>query len=247
MTGHAHHNQASSDPEASLQRLVTQIGNDRKGNHPALTALAEVEQKMLRAFAKAYPGLRSVPDAGAALLVFSQLCADLVPKLPEAAQLNAGPLFINVGRLVGEALMSGRLAAAGLRCPFRYATGKECKYLAEATDQATIDAIMRGHVGLHHPDQTWPCEHRECVVLEVDHAVCTACGALVTPPDDAEVTELVAAGHTGTELECESGQPDRIAPEDCRHPKHARVRLPGGERCSACGTPEIDKEASADD
>lgn len=241
MTGHQSHNQAQPPtPEEGLQRLVTQIGHDRQGAHPLLTALAEPEAKMLRAFAKNYPPERDTTDAGAALLVFGELCANLVTRLPEATQQNAGSLFINLARLVGEALMSNRLAPTALRCPYRYAHGAECKYLAEAPDEERRDATMRAHVGLHHPDQTWPCEHKECVVLEADHAVCTACGALVTPPDDAEITELVPAAPTATELECETDRPERIAPEDCPHPKHARVRLPGGTRCSACGTPEID-------
>jgi len=277
MTGHQSHNQAqpNPDPEAGLQRLVTQIGHDRQGGNPTVTALADVESKMLRAFATAYPEPRSTPDAGAALLVFGQLCADLVPKLPAAAQQNAGPLFINLARLVGEALMSNRLAPAALRCPYRYAHGAECKYLAEAPDEERRDATMRAHVGLHHPDQQWPCPHTSILPVDAGNAICEACHAVVpweSPEGYAPTTpELEYESEVGTAF-CACGQPaelvvqegdtaqaqcldcvrsellaelgpelpSRVSPEDCTHPKHARVRLPGGARCSACGEPEVE-------
>jgi hypothetical protein len=146
---------ASRSRRTGLEQLVRQLQNDRKGRNPHVVALEDVEMKMLTAFAKNYPDDAAVHDAGAALLVFGQLCADLVGKLAEVSQRDAGPLFINLARLVGEALYSGRLPVSYC-CEYELAGGLPCHYLAEAPDQARLDILLRAHMGLHHPDLPWP-------------------------------------------------------------------------------------------
>jgi hypothetical protein len=260
MTGHAHDNQRQPKHGADgLNALVAQIRRDRQGRNPHLVPLEGYEAEIINLFTREYPG-HGYRDAGTTLLILGQLFVDWVTKMPEAMQRQAPALIINMMRMIGQRLYDGDLPPIGLTCPFHYVHGAKCKYLAEGADATRIDAAMRAHVGLHHPDNEWPCEHRERITEDGVTAMCTACrevvsavvGELECEPEASPVgwPEL-APGTTAETVSVATfvndGAPaERIDPPDCVHPKHARMTLPGGRRCAACGSKDIDKDENAD-
>ena len=268
MTGHAHDNQRQPKHGGDgLNALVAQIRRDRQGRNPHLVPLEGYEAEIINLFTREYPG-HGYKDAGTTLLVLGQLLVDWVTKMPEAMQRQAPALIINMMRMIGQRLYDGDLPPIGLPCPFVYAHGVKCKYLAEGTDATRIDQVMKAHVGLHHPDNEWPCEHRDRITEDGVTAMCTACrevvpavvGELECEPAEP-VTVRDATGHyreigmsDGLELRREPDgslvgvtRPGRIDPADCEHPKHARMRLPGGERCADCGSKDLDKDEAQPD
>jgi hypothetical protein len=206
MTGHAHDNQREpKHGQAGLDALVTQIRKDRQGRNPHLVPLEGYEAEIINLFTREYPG-HGYRDAGITLLVLGQLLVDWVTKMPEAMQRQAPALIINMMRMIGQRLYDGDLPPIGVTCPFHYVHGAKCKYLAEGADTTRIDAAMRAHVGLHHPDNEWPCEHRERITEDGVTAMCTAC---------REVVPAVVG-----ELECE--------PDGPKIELHANPTLPPG-------------------
>jgi hypothetical protein len=241
MTAHPHASRRAANP--GIDQLATQIRNDRKGRHPELVALEGLEQQLLPLFVQVGGEQVDPEQAGITMLIIGQLLNDLVSKLPPEEQRRAPAIIVNLLRMIGQRLYAGDLPEEPtLRCPFRLAHGAECQFEPKVSMGGTLTTVMQGHVALHHPGEVWPPVD-ETVPAEtvVEAEAFCACGN----PADIVVTEgdtarAQCAECVRVDLLAEVAQEGvvRIAPEACTHPKHNRIRLPGGERCSACGAQE---------
>jgi hypothetical protein len=139
-----------------LDQLAAQIRNDRQGKNPELVALEGIEQQLLPLFVKVGGEQVDPVQAGVTALVLGQLFADLVTKLPLEAKQNSTSIIVNLLRMMGQRLYAGDLPSNELRCPFVLASGKPCNFSPSYTMGGTLTTVMRGHVALHHPGETWP-------------------------------------------------------------------------------------------
>ena len=139
-----------------LDQLAAQIRNDRKAGHPELVALAGVEEHLLDVFLREAGEQIDLVQAGVTMLVMGQVFNQVVSQLPAEEFQRAPGLMVNSLRMIGQRLYSGDLPKHQLQCPFPLATGRPCPFKPRSSMGATLTAVMRGHVALHHPGETWP-------------------------------------------------------------------------------------------
>jgi hypothetical protein len=139
---------------ARLDQFAATIADAR--TQPNLAALADLEQQFLTGFHEVGAHLDPV-QVGAAWMILGNLFAGFVGGLPPEQQ-GCGPVLVNLARLAGARLYTGSGLPVTAQCPYTYGTGVECgKSYTQAT-QERLDALMRSHVALHHPGESWPPE-----------------------------------------------------------------------------------------
>lgn len=139
-----------------LDQLAAQIRNDRKSRNPVIVELEHIETQLLALFGKVGAEHVEPEQAGATMLILGQLFNDLVSKLPEDQQYRAPAIIVNLLRMLGQRLYTGDVQDDELRCPYPLASGKPCSFKPTYTMGGTLTTVMRGHVALHHPGETWP-------------------------------------------------------------------------------------------
>ena len=159
MTGHQANNQShGTNPlrieTPNLNHQAAAIAQARDQNNPYIRDLAPIEPKFI---AELLRQLNNTDHTliGAILLTAGQLTASVINMLTPENKHHAGPIAVNLLQLAGQQLYMGKLTHA-TGCPHPLATGQPCNYLAKADTQDQLDAVMRGHIALHHPDHTWP-------------------------------------------------------------------------------------------
>lgn len=91
---------------------------------------------------------------GAAWLILGQLLATGLTQHPAHEQLQAVGGLLNAARLAGQRMYAG--APLSLPCPIPRSNGTACRFTAKAARQEVIDAMMRAHVDVYHPSESWP-------------------------------------------------------------------------------------------
>lgn len=210
---------------AVLDQLAADANTQRRED-PNMAAL-EPNLKALYAEYTRLCGHLDEVTAGAALLVVGQLCAAHVNRQPNEGKVEALASLPNLMRLVGAQLYAGTTTEVEITCPFTYMTGAPCTKTVAGATRGHAELLMKGHVWQHHPDEEWPPAADEDGTEEgADEGVADAVNLAPTDP------AAQAAAITDFEVEVPD---DGDGPEECTHPKDARMHLPGGERCSACG------------
>lgn len=91
---------------------------------------------------------------GAAWMILGQLFATSLGQQPAHLQAEAAGRLLNVARFAGQRLYQG--APLAQPCPLPRPSGTACRFVAKGVMQETLDAMMRAHAAVYHPDATWP-------------------------------------------------------------------------------------------
>lgn len=161
MTGHHHAKQShGTNPlrieTPTLNQQAAALAQTRANNDPYVQDLAQIEPKFIAELLRRLdtPGADHAV-IGAVLLAAGQLAGQVVEMIRPEARQYAAPMITNLFQLAGQQLYMGRLDHA-TGCPYPLATGKPCNYLGKAETADQLDAVMRGHIAIHHPDHTCP-------------------------------------------------------------------------------------------
>ena len=156
MSGHhaGHTPRKPSPADPLLDQLAQHIALARASGNPAIDALAPAQATFTAAVLARLDGLDAA-TIGAVLLAAGYHAGEYLKTVPPEQAATAAANAVNLLQLAGAQLYTARVpskAACGLAWP----GGKRCKYTAEAADDETLTAVMRGHVALNHPGQEWP-------------------------------------------------------------------------------------------
>lgn len=161
MTGHQAHNQShganplrTETPDLTQQAAL--IAAARLEGNPYANHLAQIEPKFIAELTRQLDGVDHAL-IGAVLLTAGQLTASVLALLSPESRPHAGPIAVNLLQLTGQQLYQGKMQHV-TACPYPLATGKPCGHVAKGETEDQLDAVMRGHIGLHHPGETWPIE-----------------------------------------------------------------------------------------
>lgn len=176
MTGHQAHNQShgtnplrTETPDLTKQAAV--IAQARAEGNPYADHLAQIEPKFIAELTRQLPNTDHTL-IGAVLLLAGQLTASVLTMLSPESRPHAGAIACNLLQLAGQQLYHGK-ASNTAACPYPLATGKPCTHVAKAQTEQQLDAVMRGHIDLHHPGQTWPVEEPARDVPASEEALAT--------------------------------------------------------------------------
>lgn len=178
MSGHQAHNQShGTNPlrvdTPDLNHQAALIAAARLEGNPYADHLAAIEPKFTAELTRQLDGVDHAL-IGAVLLTAGQLTASVLAMLSPESRPHAGPIAVNLLQLAGQQLYQGKMQHHAA-CPYPLATGKPCGHVAKGETEEQLDAVMRGHVGLHHPGEKWsPTESSEVEPTE-ETAYC-ACG-----------------------------------------------------------------------
>lgn len=165
MTGHQHHNQShGTNPlrrieTPDLNTQAARLATARTEGNPLIRDLETIEPRFI---AELLRRLDNVDHAqiGAILLTAGELASQVLALIDEAHRPNGGPILTNLLQLAGQQLYHGKMRHIAA-CPYPLATGKPCAHVARAETEDQFDAVMRGHIDLHHPRQQWPVAEPE--------------------------------------------------------------------------------------
>jgi hypothetical protein len=163
VTGHhAHQRSLGAHPRPETPELnhqATVIATARHEGNPYADHLADIEPAFIAELLKRLDGVDHT-TIGAILLTAGQLTASVIANLSPESRAHAGPVAVNLLQLAGQQLYQGKMRHI-TACPYPLATGRPCKHVAKAETERQLDAVMRGHIDIHHPGQAWPLEEPE--------------------------------------------------------------------------------------
>jgi hypothetical protein len=116
------------------------------------------EQQLLDVLLDIAPELDHT-TVGAAWLVIGNLFRSNLEQAPPHQQGDAAVNLMNLVQLAGQRLYAG--APLTHPCPIPRSNGTACRFTAKGARQEVLDAMMRAHVAVYHPGQSWPPEPDE--------------------------------------------------------------------------------------
>jgi hypothetical protein len=166
VTGHQHRNQShGANPlrveTPDLNAQAATLAAARSEGDPLVRDLEKIEPRFI---AELLRRLDTTDHAliGAVLLTAGDLASQVLELIGPEHRINGGPILTNLWQLAGQQLYQGKMRHI-TACPYPLATGKPCAHVAKAETEDQLDAVMRGHIDLHHPGAVWPIGEAEHV------------------------------------------------------------------------------------
>jgi hypothetical protein len=148
--GHTPRTAAPADP--LLDQLAQHVTLARASGNPAVDALAVPESAFTAGVLSRLEGLDAT-TIGAVLLAAGYYAGEYLKTVPPSADpRTAAGNAVNLLQLAGQQLYTSRVPSRAA-CTGTWPGGKRCKATFEAPTDEQLEAVIRGHMALNHPDQ----------------------------------------------------------------------------------------------